>query len=182
MTGFNGAAVNHGDNAPMKKKLINSLATALLLLGSTATNADIWRWTDPLGGVHYVDTETAIYVWVDETGKVWFADTPDHKDAVSVELVWHSDGDSVEEAVAEAQDKQRHETWAYVGETPEDRLKREQAEQYYCDRAKEIYDAYQKAPQLYRTNADGEREYLSEEEAAQTLAETEARVDELCNI
>jgi len=143
--------------------------------------ADIWRWTDPHGEVHYVNTMTPIYVWVDETGRVWYADTPDHEDAVSVELVWHSDGDSVEQAAAAAEEKPG-DTWAYPGETPEDRLKREQAEKYYCERAQQVYESYLNAPKLYRTNDAGEREYLSDEEAAATLAETEARVNELCNI
>jgi hypothetical protein len=33
---------------------------------------------------------------------------------------------------------------------------------------------------LYKTNTDGEREYLSAEEAAATIAETEAGVAEWC--
>jgi hypothetical protein len=158
------------------------VAVTLSLTASTA-GADIWRWTDPLGEVHYVDTLTPIYVWLDEEGKVWYADTPDHEDAVSVELVWHSAADSVEQAEAESGDEnKRGDTRAYEGETAEDRLEREQAEQYYCDRAKEIYDSYLNAPRLYRTNDAGEREYLSDEDAAATLAETKARVDELCKI
>ena len=36
------------------------------------------------------------------------------------------------------------------------------------------------APQLYKTNEAGEREYLSKEEKARTIAETRARKDELC--
>ena len=58
--------------------------------------------------------------------------------------------------------------------------KREQAEAYYCKRATEIYDSYLNAPQLYRTNEKGEREYLSKKEAAATIAETKAKRDELC--
>ena len=54
------------------------------------------------------------------------------------------------------------------------------AEAYYCRRATEIYDSYVNAPQLYKTSADGEKEYLSDEEAEATLSETKARVDELC--
>ena len=61
-------------------------------------------------------------------------------------------------------------------------LEREKAEKYYCKRAQEVYDSYLKAPRLYKTNDTGVREYLSDEESAQTLAETKARVEELCNI
>lgn len=155
----------------------------LLCLASTAANADIWRWEDGEGKTHFVDTLTPIYTWIDETGKIWYSDTPDHVDAVSVELVWHSTDDSVDEVVAMAeQEKKPGDTWAYEGETPDERFEREKAEAYYCKRAKEVYDTYLKAPRLYRTSDAGDREYLSDEDSARTLAETQARVDELCNL
>lgn len=156
----------------------NVLISGLLLMGlSTATNADVWRWVDAEGNTHFVDTMTPIYTWTDEYGKHHYADTPDHEDAVSVELVWHSAGTLEEAAAAEGEDGSG---FAYPGETEDDRLRREQAEAYYCERATEIYDAYVNAPQLYRTGEDGEREYLSKAEAAQTIAETRAKKDELC--
>ena len=57
---------------------------------------------------------------------------------------------------------------------------REQAEAYYCKQASDIYDSYVNAPRLYKTNENGERVYLSKEEAAKTIAETRAQKDELC--
>ena len=57
---------------------------------------------------------------------------------------------------------------------------REAADAYYCKRATEIFESYLNAPRLYRTNDTGEREYLSEKEAAATIAETKARMNELC--
>lgn len=161
------------------KKIV---ATTLLLFGfALSAHADIWKWTDAHGKIHFVNTLTPIYTWV-ESGKVFFADTPGHEDAVSVELVWHSTGNNIDDATEEAEQAAApHEKWAYVGETPEERLEREKAEQYYCNRAQDIYDSYLKAPRLYKTNDAGVREYLSDEESAQTLAETKARVDELCN-
>ena len=42
-----------------------------------------------------------------------------------------------------------------------ERLQRENAEKYYCNRAQDIYDSYLKAPRLYRTTEAGVREYLS---------------------
>ena len=155
----------------------------LLCLASATANADIWRWDDAQGDTHYVNTLTPIYTWIDETGKVFFSDTPDHEGAVSVELVWHSTGDSVEEAAAETKpEKKPGDTWAYEGETPDERYEREKAEAYYCKRAKDIHDSYLKAPRLYRTSEAGDREYLSDEDSAQTIAETQARVDELCDL
>ena len=155
----------------------NSLILGLLLLAlGTAANADVWRWVDAEGNTHFVDTMTPIYTWTDEYGKHHYSDTPDHEDAVSVELVWHSPGTLNDLA----SDGESGDGFLYPGETEEDRQRREEAEAYYCERATEIYDSYVNAPQLYRTGEDGEREYLSKAEAAQTIAETRAKRDELC--
>ena len=68
---------------------------AILLLASPLSGtalADVWKWVDAQGNTHFVETDTPIYMWVDRFGKVHYSDTPDHEDAVSVELVWHSEG------------------------------------------------------------------------------------------
>jgi len=155
----------------------------LICFVSATADADIWKWEDVKGETHYVNTLKPIYTWLDEAGKVWYSDKPDHEGAVSVELVWHSTGDAVDEITGQAKvEPKRGDKWAYEGETPDERYEREKAEAYYCKRAKDIYDSYLKAPRLYRTSESGEREYLSDEESAKTLAETEARVNELCDL
>ncbi|MGI9308624.1 MAG: DUF4124 domain-containing protein [Gammaproteobacteria bacterium] len=155
----------------------------LMCIASASAYADVWKWTDVNGETHYVNTLTPIYTWLDDTGKVWYSDTPDDIDAVSVELVWHSTDDSVEGVVAEAKPERKPgDTWAYEGETPDERYEREKAEAYYCKRAQDVYDTYLKAPRLYKTNEAGDREYLSEQDTALKLAETQARVDELCQL
>ena len=153
------------------------LTVCLLIFGLSLTaSADVWMWVDANGKTHFVDTMKPIYMWTDENGKVHYSDTPDHEDAVSVELVWHSEGTL--EDVADADETA--DGYAYPGETAEDRAERERAEAYFCKRATEIYDSYVNAPQLYRTGEDGEREYLSKADAAKTIAETRAKKDELC--
>lgn len=153
------------------------LAVAVLTLGlSAAAQADVWKWVDAEGKTHFVDTSTPIYTWVDESGRVYYSDKPGHEDAVSVELVWVSNG-SLDEVDDEDESGSGS---AYAGETPEERAEREKAEAYYCKRATEIYDSYVNAPRLYKTNENGEREYLSKEEAAKTIADTRAQKDENC--
>ena len=155
-------------------------AALVLVLGLlSVAHADVWSWVDASGKTHFVDTKTAIYTWVDETGSVHYSDTPDHEDAVSVQLVWLSTGTLDE--VSETKDKPEPGGYAYPGETAEDRAEREKAEAYYCKRATEIYDSYLNAPQLYRTGEDGKREYLSKKDAAATIAETKAKMNELCD-
>jgi hypothetical protein len=158
------------------------VAILLLLFGICASaNADVWKWVDANGKTHFVDTMKPIYTWLDESGKAHYADTPGHEDAVSVELVWHSTGtlDNIENT-SDAAGNSESGGYAYPGETAEERAEREKAEAYYCKRANEIYESYVNAPQLYRTNDAGEREYLSKKDAAATIAETKAKRDELC--
>lgn len=158
------------------------VATLLLVLGVCASaQADVWKWVDALGKTHFVDTITPIYTWVDEFGKVHYSDTPGHEDAVSVELVWHSKGSLDEVATTSDESAESGSgAYAYPGETAEERAEREKAEEYYCKRANEIYESYVNAPQLYRTNEAGEREYLNKKDVAATLADTKAKRDELC--
>ena len=122
-----------------------------------------------------MDTNTSIFTWVAD-GKIFYSDTPDHEDAIAVQLVWVSKGALDEkESAANSSDG-----YAFPGETPDERAEREDAEAYYCKRATEIYDSYKNAPRLYRTNDAGEREYLSEESAKATLLETKTKMDDLC--
>ena len=131
------------------------------IAASTAVHADVWKWVDAAGNAHYVDTLTPIYTWVDEFGKVHYGDTPDHEDAVQVELVWHSN--ATLDTLTATKDEPA------VG-----------TDAYYCKRATESYKAYLNAPQLYRTNDAGDREILSQEEAAQTIAHTRKKIREYC--
>lgn len=157
----------------------NLYATLIISLAiCPAANADVWKWIDADGRTHFVDTLTPIYTWQDDLGKIHYSDKPDHEDAVSVMLMWHSNGDlggAEENLVAEESDG-----YAHPGETAEDRAFREEAEAYYCKRATEVFESYQNAPRLFTTGANGEREYLSEEAATATIAETKAKKDELC--
>ncbi|MEJ2273455.1 MAG: DUF4124 domain-containing protein [Woeseiaceae bacterium] len=158
---------------------MNRILVILVLLtgfGAVA-EADVWKWVDAEGKTHFVDTNTAIYTWVDESGDVHYSDTPDHEDAVSVELVWVSSGTLAD---VEGNEGKSGSGSAYPGETAAERAEREEAEAYYCKRATEIYESYVNAPRLYKTNESGEREYLSKEDAAKTIAETRAQKEELC--
>ena len=150
------------------------LTTIALTIGlSLPAAADVWKWVDASGKTHFVDTMKAIYTWVDENGKRHYSDTPGHEDAVSVQLVWHSTG-----TLEDLDDSGTEDGYAYPG--AEERAEREAADAYYCKRATEIFESYLNAPRLYRTNDAGEREYLSDKEAAATIAETKARMNELC--
>ena len=159
--------------------------TAIILLACglcTLAYADVWRWVDANGDTHYVDTMMPIYTWLGDDEKVHYSDKPDHPNAVAVQLVWHSKGKLEDfQQFSGSSDGGSRGDDVDPNETEADRQERERAEAYYCKRATEIYDSYVNAPQLYKTNDAGEKEYLTEEDAEATIAQTKAKVDDLCN-
>ncbi len=161
----------------MKKSIAVILLTLLVSLNA---NADVWRWTDANGDVHFVTSKKPIYTWQDESGKVFYADKPGPENAVSVALVWHSTGDAVEEADEQPAARASSGGWARPDETEAEQQEREMAEQYYCKRAQDIYNSYLNAPRLYETDEKGEKVYLSEEQTAAKIKETEVAVAQVC--
>ncbi len=164
----------------------NVIAIMVLAFGfCPSAQADVWKWIDANGKTRYVDTMTPIYTWLGDYGKVHYSDKPEHENAVAVVLVWHSKGTLADIDLGHANDPDSGSSASGrsdidPNETEEDRIEREKAEAYYCKRATQIYDSYLNAPQLYKTSEDGEKVYLTDEEAKATLSETKAKVDVLC--
>ena len=122
-----------------------------------------------------------IYKWVDEHGNVHYGDTPARADAVNAKRVSSTPHNRSASTSSDSRTITSQGNDADSDETSEERQARESAQTYYCERAKDIYRSYVDAPRLYRTSEDGQREYLSDEEMAATLANAEARVSEWCN-
>lgn len=128
-------------------------ATVLLMFGLCLTaDADIWKWVDDQGNVHYGDTPARDYT----------------KSAERVNYTASNRSSSTSS-------NSRKDTQT------EKRTAQEDAQAYYCEQAKDIYRSYLDAPRLYKTGEDGQREYLSDEEAAATIAQARASVTEWCN-
>ena len=151
------------------KRHVLTAASAILFLTAGTASGDVWKWVDPLGTTHFVETARPMFTWLDDSGKVAFSDTPDHEDAIAVQLVWHSSGSVADMAAGDGADVDSDEP-----ETEIEREAREAAEQKYCQRVAEIHDSYTNAPRLYRTNEDGEREYLNKREVRKTIREIAA--------
>lgn len=158
-----------------------SLVLILSLICGGSAVADVWTWEDSSGNTHYVETSTAIYTWTDESGRAFYSDSPDHEDAVAVLLVWFSKGTlrDLKTSVADVRDTVPPES-EESDEQQQLRLAREADNAHNCKRVTEIYDSYRKAPRLYRTNEDGEKEYLSKSASRTTIRETKAKVREFC--
>ncbi|NCF14743.1 MAG: DUF4124 domain-containing protein [Gammaproteobacteria bacterium] len=175
--------MKYNHTATSQERYMKKFLAVLVLVAAfcSAAQADVWKWVDASGKTHFVDTQTSIYTWVDDRGDVHYSDTPGHEDAIAVQLVWVSGGTLDDlQAGNQAGNDESGSGYAYPGETPEERAEREKAEEYYCKRATEIYESYVNAPRLYKTNDNGEREYLDKETAAATIAETRAQKDDLC--
>ena len=164
----------------MKQSAIRLLAVLSVLALAGAAHADVWKWVDAQGDEHFVDSMRPIYTWVDAGGKHHYADKPEQSDATAVQLVWHSSG-TLADVDKNGDSAAKDDAAAHPGESAEERAAREQAEAYYCKRATEAYQSYQGAPKLYRTNDNGEREYLSKEEMAATIADAKAKKEEYCH-
>lgn len=139
---------------------MKELAAILILVFGLCLNAhaDIWKWVDEQGNVHY-------------------GDRPARDSAVKAERVSYSRGNR---SASTSGDRQTATSGDDSVGSDESRA-REDAQAYYCEQAKGIYQSYVGAPRLYRTSEDGQREYLSDEEMAAALADAEASVDEWCN-
>lgn len=158
-----------------------ALAVLLLFGCIGAAQADIWKWVDANGEVHFVNSLTPIYTWTDETGRVFYSDTPGHEDAVSVELIWVSGGDL--EDVEPEHDSALPISGGriFAEESREEIEARAQQRKEFCDKAKAVYDSYIKAPRLYTTDDKGKRVYLSSKEATRIIQETKAKRDDACS-
>ena len=157
--------------------LAGTLMSAIGICALPATaSADVWMWTDALGKTHFVDTARPIFTWVGDDGRVHFSDMPDHANAVAVQLVWHSSGslDDLDENAETDPEALR------AGETEIERQARQQAQAEYCQRVTEIHDSYKNAPRMYRTNEDGEREYLKKYEVRKAVREVAQVMKQAC--
>lgn len=138
-------------------------AIMILILGMSLTaNADIWKWVDEDGNVHY-------------------GDTPARADAVNAERVGSTPRNRSASTSSNGRTTTSQGNDADSDESSEERQARDSSRKYYCEQAKDIYRSYVDAPRLYRTSENGQREYLSDEEMAATLASAEASVSEWCN-
>lgn len=138
------------------------IAIILLVFGPyLAANADIWKWVDENGNVHY-------------------SDTPAREYAMNAERVSYGPGNRSASRSGNSRTNASRGNDIDPQETPEEERAREDAQAYYCNQARDIYHSYVDAPRLYRTGEDGEREYLSDQEAAAALASAKASVTEWC--
>jgi hypothetical protein len=129
---------------------ILAIAGALLGLASVA-QADVWRWTDPNGTVHYSDSwvQGSTLIKTDASKGNFSAPAP-AADAASV----NNGASRTPTEQAEAQRDQR---------TVSDDVAKAKADQ--CKKATDAYEGAIRSRRIYKATQGGEREYLSDADA-----------------
>ena len=142
--------------------------TALILVGAAAlAQADVYRWTDEKGRVHYTDR------WVPGS------------ELVKVDQSRESAQDAAARRAAEQNKLSTSNDILAARKAPEtasQAVKQDvaKARNEQCTKAKEEYEKSIPARRLYTEGKDGEREYLSDAEADEARVQARARMKEAC--
>ena len=151
---------------------MKKIAPLLLLLSTAASAAEIYKWTDEDGNVHYGDRPDGI------------------TDTTEVELVTvtsrRTNPERVQAGVAARQERDgaradaRSEREAARQAADEARAaEEERAERCVASRAR--LEKYVVSRRLYRVGDDGEREYLDDSQIEEARAQAQQQVEEYCS-
>ena len=135
-----------------------------------------------------LQAEQEVYRWVDDDGVVHFADRPVDPRAQRTGLHFESTNpDSVQKRLMQ-RDYEENQAAASETEQAESaaieatrRAEEARTRDLQCNAARERYQVYTTAPQLYETLPGGERRYLTENELAAAREEAQADVDKWCD-
>ncbi len=156
----------------MKLKVIvfSALGVALLASGAIANDVDVYTWTDSNGVPHYTDRPPA-------GERVTYTGIRSKR----------TDAANVQARVEQAQEnranasEQREAARDEDDEAAKQRASNLAERASSCEKARERLTSYQTAHRLYRPNADGEREYLSDEEMNTARVNAQKSVEQWCD-
>ncbi|MGD8478050.1 MAG: DUF4124 domain-containing protein [Burkholderiales bacterium] len=133
-----------------------------------------------------------MYRWVDENGQVHYSDQPPPANARSIKSL-NSEGinpppsadDEVDAEPSYAQqEKAFEERQAQRAEERAEAARKKQEEEERkknCELARSNYNTVNSGGRVMRVNAQGEREYLNDEEIDKAAAEARSNVEKWCN-
>ena len=155
-------------------------ATLIMSLAITAAQADVYRSVDAQGQVHYSDTPTpgSQLVHVQHGGggisfnsTTAAAATP----ASSTPTVAKTKAGGNSNANGQTQDPLAKQTAEKAVQQDVEQIRADQ-----CTKAKSDYEAAIAARRIYKTGTDGEREYLSDDEAEQQRVNLHQQMQTAC--
>ena len=139
---------------------------ALLTLSATAS-AEVYRWVDRQGRVHYSDRPSENAQLVSVRSRPSSAET----------VAARTDQEAEQRAQAAAQEAEQRSEQATAQAVQQD-VNRSREEQ--CKKAQEAYRTATESQRLYRPGKNGEREYLTDAELTETRINARKAMDNLC--
>lgn len=149
----------------MKTALIQLLSMSLLACACVGLSADVYKWTDEEGRVHYSDKPDGENLEVMNVKS-------ERTDKQAIAQARQEQVDAQQAAAAEARILEEIEKEA----TQNAAIRAEN-----CTRASEAVVSLRNAQRLYIPNENGERRYLSEEEIADRIKRAEADKSKWCS-
>jgi hypothetical protein len=141
---------------------------ALVLLGASAlAHADVYRWVDARGEVHYSDR------WVPGSVLIKVERSRATPQAAATTRAADQNRLAVTNDRINAQQAQNADARAVQRDVQEARTTQ-------CKEAKEQYEKSIQARRIFRTGKDGEREYLSDADADEWRLKARAEMQEAC--
>ena len=169
MTWFNALLFNaFNETTSMKNyRLPVTIACAALLASGLASGGEIYKWTDEDGNIHYEDRPI---------GKT---------DVEHVDVVSRNTDNSVVQARLDADREARAAARQVASEAPPEMTKEElraeqQDRQEKCQMYRDRLQAFLRSTRLYQEDAEGGRNYLSEEEIMAARSKVEGQIQEYC--
>lgn len=144
----------------------------LLLSLGPGVEADVYRWEDENGRVHFGDRPPA-----SEAADITTVETQNSPPSSSVSAPGQSDRAVARQRLLDQYQKERD---AKKEATQKKRAEEERRTQL-CVQARAELENYQTHPVLYEMAPNGERRYLSDAERAQTIAEARQAVEHWCD-
>lgn len=146
---------------------ILTVALATLLTSGLVTAGEIYKWTDDNGNVHYEDRPTG--------------DT----EIVRLDIRSTNTDNSVVQARLDQDRKARDAARQVAAEAPPEMTKEEvraeqQKRQEQCQIYRDRLDSFLRSQRLYKEDASGEREYLSEDEIMAARSKVEGQIEKYC--
>lgn len=151
------------------KRLALTCAVMALTMASGSMANEIYKWTDENGDVYYEDrptgaaTEERLHMTYNRT------DSTDVQRRVQARMEARTAREEARTAAAEAQDEA----------TESAAIAAERAQQ--CEKSRARLESYLQSRRLYRTDSNGERVYLDDEQRQEARRKTEEQISEFCS-
>lgn len=139
------------------------------------------------GFIMAISASAEVYRWTDENGKVHFSDKPRHGGAtekVEVKVPQNSYGGSdVLERQRDLLDRYDQEARQEAKQQRKDAIEeqRQERQQASCNSYRDYWKRIQRGGPMYKLNGNGERVYYSEEERAKRIEFHRKRMEKVCS-